>query len=298
MNFLTAPRSQFFFFIIKKNMVKTKYKIGTCFGCQKCLYCGIDLEKLTCKCRKTIKPTKKNRTDLVKNAYLRVFDPTSSIFNQVNFMKNRNEHFQYGYDLTKSFHLSFCSTCNSLYQRLKNSGISNDSSNSIDISNNTYLTDVSEFTGSIDVEAATEVMSNATTTKEDKNTLYNSFSEPETEDEELEINYKLVIKQVDGTFLPAKNYSVTISELDEFLLTIQNNVIVLTRDETIDANDYDISFKSEKAQGAGTLLADTNDFKFFRSEYIKLVATKRIMLIMIIMKKKEKLIKRKKKVIY
>src|SRR6266498_245603 len=210
MNFLTAPRSQFFFFIIKKNMVKTKYKIGTCFGCQKCLYCGIDLEKLKCKCRKTIKPTKKNRTDLVKNAYPRVFDPTSSIFNQVNFMKNRNEHFQYGYDLTKSFHLSFCSTCNSLYQRLKNSGISNDSSNSIDISNNTYLTDVSEFTGSIDVEAATEVMSNATTTThEDKNTLYNSFSEPETEDEELEINYKLVIKQVDGTFLPAKNYSVT-----------------------------------------------------------------------------------------
>src|SRR6266542_3061583 len=269
MNFLTAPRSQFFFFIIKKNMVKTKYKIGTCFGCQKCLYCGIDLEKLTCKCRKTIKPTKKNRTDLVKNAYPRVFDPTSSIFNQVNFMKNRNEHFQYGYDLTKSFHLSFCSTCNSLYQRLKNSGISNDSSNS----------------------------NATTTTHEDKNTLYNSFSEPETEDEELEINYKLVIKQVDGTFLPAKNYSVTISELDEFLLTIQNNVIVLTRDETIDANDYDISFKSEKAQGAGTLLADTNYFKFFRSEYIKLFATKRIMLIIIIIKKKEKLIKRKKKVI-
>ncbi len=74
-------------------MVKTKYKIETCFRYQKCLYCGIDLEKLTCKCRKTIKPTKKNQTDLVKNAYSRVFDSTSSIFNQVNFMKNRNEHF-------------------------------------------------------------------------------------------------------------------------------------------------------------------------------------------------------------
>ena len=81
------------------------------------------------------------------------------------------------------------------------------------------------------------------------------------------------------------------------MLTIQNNVIILTRDETIDVNDYDIFFKSEKAQRAGTLLADTNDFKFFWSEYIKLVATKSIMLIMIIMKKKEKLIKRKKKVI-
>src|SRR6266542_1539410 len=104
-----------FFFIIKKNMVKTKYKIGTYFGCQKCLYCRIDLKKLTCKCRKTIKLTKKNRIDLVKNTYSRVFNPTSSIFNQVNFIKNRNEHFQYSYDLTKSFYLSFCSTYNSLY---------------------------------------------------------------------------------------------------------------------------------------------------------------------------------------
>ena len=237
----------------------TKYKIGTCFGCQKCLYCGVDLEKLTCKCKKTTKPTKKNRTDLVKNAYPRVFVPTSPILSQVDYVKNRNEYFQYGCDMAKSFHLSFCSACNSFYQRLKNS-------TSIDTSNNTsHLIDVSEFTESIDLEvAASEISSgNTITTHEDKNTLYNSFSESEAEDEELEINYKLVIKQADGTFLPAKNYSVTISELDEFLLTIQNNIVTLTKDETINANDYDISFKSEKAPGVGTLLADTDDFKNF-----------------------------------
>ncbi len=81
----------------------TKYKIGTCFGCQKCLYCGIDLRKLTCRCKKTTKPTKKNQTDLVKNAYPRVFDPISPISNQVDYIKNRNECFQYGYDITKVF---------------------------------------------------------------------------------------------------------------------------------------------------------------------------------------------------
>jgi len=133
---------------------------------------------------------------------------------------------------------------------LKNSGISNNSS--IDISNNTtHLTDVSEFTESIDLEvAASEIsfgsISNVTTIHEDKNTLCNSLNESETENDELEINYKLVIKQADDTSLPAKNYSVMISELDEFLLTIQNNVIFLTKDKTINANDYDISFKSEK----------------------------------------------------
>ncbi|CAG8621213.1 27423_t:CDS:2 [Dentiscutata erythropus] len=36
------------------------YQIGTCYGCQKCLYCGIIED---CECDKTIKPTKKNRTE-------------------------------------------------------------------------------------------------------------------------------------------------------------------------------------------------------------------------------------------
>jgi hypothetical protein len=234
----------------------TKYKVGTCFGCQKCLYCGVDLERLTCKCKKTTKPTRKNRTDLIKNAYP-IFDHTSPIFSQVDYMKNKNEYFQYGYDMTKSFHLSFCLACNSFYQRLKNSKVPNDSS-LIDTSNTiSHLTDISEFTESIDLKvAASEIsfgsMSNVTTIHEDKDILYHSFSEPEAEDEELEINYKLIIKQADGASLPAKNYSVTISELDEFLLTIQNNIITLTKDETISANDYDISFKSEKTPGVGT----------------------------------------------
>jgi len=54
---------------------KEKYKIGVCFGCQKCLYCGINLKKDICKCRKTVKPTRTNRTVQVKTAYLRMFNP-------------------------------------------------------------------------------------------------------------------------------------------------------------------------------------------------------------------------------
>ena len=84
--------------------------------------------------------------------------------------------------------------------------------------------------------------------------------------------------------------------MDEFLLTIQNNVTTLLKDETIYANDYSVSFKSEKGSGAGTLLVDMNDFKNFQSEYIKFAATKKVMLIIIIMKKNKKSIKRKKKV--
>ena len=112
----------------------------------------------------------------------------------------------------------------------------------------------------------------------------------------MEINYKLIIKQADGIVFPAKNYLVTISELDEFLLAIQNNITALLEDKEINANDYNVSFKSEKAPGAGTLLVDMCDFENFRSEYIKLAAMKKIVVILITMKKKEKPTKRKKKV--
>ncbi|GBB83601.1 hypothetical protein RclHR1_01030016 [Rhizophagus clarus] len=62
--------------------------------------------------------------------YLRVFNPTSSSFNQLNFIKNKNEYFQYGYDLTESIQLTFYSAYNSSYQHLfsKNSK-SSDKSN-------------------------------------------------------------------------------------------------------------------------------------------------------------------------
>jgi hypothetical protein len=284
-----------------KKMVKM-YKIGVCFGCQKCLYCGIDLKVETCNCKKTVKPSRKNRTVLVKHAYSRVFDPISNP-KQFDFIKIKNESFDYGYNLAKSFQFSFCSTCNSSYQRLADKK-SKSSNNPLHTSK--YISQLVEETGIIDLEATSSEISHETTTS-NTSSFHNGskHSNSETEDEnnsdlEIEINYKLSIKQADGTFLPAKNYSVTISELDELLLAIQNNVTILLKDDEINANDYSVSFKSEKAQGAGTLLVDVRDFENFKSEYIKIVTTKRTMLIFITMKKKEKLVintKRKKKVI-
>jgi hypothetical protein len=268
-----------------------KYRIGTCFGCQKCLYCGVDLQNKTCSCKKTTKPSRKNRTELVKYAYSRVFDPTSSNPDQLNFIKQKNEFFQYKCSLTTSIQLSFCSACNSSYQRkvISKKKLSN-KSNSIEVAETEEI---------IDLEATSSEVSHETTTVSQSKSGYTSEQESEDEDNselEIEINYKLVIKQADGTSLPAKNYSVTISELDEFLLAIQNNIATLLLDKEIDANDYNVSFKSEKSPGAGTLLVDMHDFENFRSEYIRLATTKKIMLILITMKKKEKPVKRKKKV--
>ncbi|RIA97641.1 hypothetical protein C1645_732342 [Glomus cerebriforme] len=129
---------------------KEKYKIGVYFGCQKCLYCGINLEK-----------------DIQGTETMKV-------------------------------------------------------------------TDIAKI---IDLEATSSEVS--TTIIQSESKCNNSETENESNAElKLEVNYKFVIKQADGTILPAKNYSVTIFELDEFLLAIQNNITALLEDKEINANDY------------------------------------------------------------
>ncbi len=60
--------------------IQKQYLIGTCLGCKKCLYCGTELSirKKACSCDKTVKPSKKNRTDKVKVAYPRISSPDLS----------------------------------------------------------------------------------------------------------------------------------------------------------------------------------------------------------------------------
>ncbi|RIA83596.1 hypothetical protein C1645_860682 [Glomus cerebriforme] len=269
-----------------------KYKIGTCYSCQKCLYCGVNLKKETCTCKKMVKPTRANRISLVKYAYSRAFDPNSN-FNQLDYIKIKNELFEYGCNFSKSFQFSLCSACNSSYQRLAKKKPNNSSTQETHHASK-YISQLIDGTETIDLESTTSEISHetmSTTSIIQSKFKYNNSNESETEDIddvelEIEINYKLVIKQADGNLLPAKNYSVTITKLDEFLLAIQSNITILLGDNEVDANDYNISFKSEKAQGVGTSLLDMHDFENFKSEYIKLIATKKVMLILVIMKKK------------
>ncbi|CAG8731612.1 27569_t:CDS:2, partial [Dentiscutata erythropus] len=103
--------------------------------------------------------------------------------------------------------------------------------------------------------------------------IYNIEDIYAEKDYEYEIHYGVFIK-LDGKFLPTKWYKATISEIDEFLLEIHTNVIALTKNEMIEASDYNVTFKGEKAMGAGTQLVDEQDFQKFCSEYHRLSARK------------------------
>ncbi|CAG8501082.1 10774_t:CDS:2 [Racocetra persica] len=63
--------------------------------------------------------------------------------------------------------------------------------------------------------------------------------------------------------------------VDEFLLSIHNKIIVLVKDNTLLSTDYSVAFKILRETGAGTQLADVQDFIKFKAECLKL-ATKNI----------------------
>ncbi|PKB99887.1 hypothetical protein RhiirA5_403448 [Rhizophagus irregularis] len=104
------------------------------------------------------------------------------------------------------------------------------------------------------------------TLESDKNSEDNAYSADD--DFEYEFQYGIFIK-LDGKLQPAKWYKVVVSGIDEFLAEIHTNVVTLTQKESIEACDYHVAFKSEKALGAGTQLVDAQDFQKFCLDYSK-----------------------------
>ncbi|CAG8655117.1 3580_t:CDS:2 [Cetraspora pellucida] len=94
------------------------------------------------------------------------------------------------------------------------------------------------------------------------------------DDSEFELGYKLIIKTVEGISLSAKWFKESMSTVDEFLLSIHNKLIMLTKDNTLLPTDYSIAFKAPRETGVSTQLADAHDFIKFKTECLKLVAKK------------------------
>ncbi|CAG8736838.1 4745_t:CDS:1, partial [Racocetra fulgida] len=90
------------------------------------------------------------------------------------------------------------------------------------------------------------------------------------DDDEFEISYKLIVKTVEGSSLLAKWFKESVSAINEFLSSIHDKIVMLTKDDTLVSTDYSIAFKTQREAGASTQLADVQDFIKFKAESIKL----------------------------
>ncbi|CAB4483964.1 unnamed protein product [Rhizophagus irregularis] len=134
-------------------MTHNEYLIGTCFSCKKCLYCG---------------------AELIRNVFSRILKPDLPP-KQLEYIQEKINYFKYSIDFNTEFKFSFCSTCNSAFQRKKSK------------------TALKVFTShNVDIEL--------------ENNLENNISIDLDEKSEAEqiISFNLMIKSSTGPTLPSK----------------------------------------------------------------------------------------------
>lgn len=245
-------------------MTSKQYLIGTCLGCKKCLYCGSELSirKKSCLCDKTVKPSKDNRTAQVKVAFSRILKPNLSP-KQLEFIQESVIRFGYSLDLNTAFKFSFCSACNSAFQRKKHIPTTPTSTSTLDRSSSEPANDFDEPDDKYELDTDEKL-------------------------EELSISFNLTVKPSTGPALPSKWVEIEASSLDDILADIHYYIGKLTGNEEIMHSDYLVSFKPEKAVGAGTQLVDLQDYKKFLLDYKRLVDKKKNMMIVVLLKEKKK----------
>ncbi|RGB24665.1 hypothetical protein C1646_772760 [Rhizophagus diaphanus] len=98
--------------VYEAHIYAKNYQIGTCFTCQKCLYCVKDLAFEKCLCNKNEKLAKSNRTAKVRGYRGLCYDASSCQPWLKKLMNNSNFKFGYEVNLEPSFFCSLCSACN------------------------------------------------------------------------------------------------------------------------------------------------------------------------------------------
>jgi len=92
------------------------YQIGTCFACQLCMFCGINLTYDNCDCNKDTKPTKTNRSNVI---YFRNLIYKSNKIHEKtkNTLLHSNQKYGYKLNMELSHNFTLCSACNSQINR-------------------------------------------------------------------------------------------------------------------------------------------------------------------------------------
>lgn len=233
----------------------TPYKIGTCYGCQKCLFCFIDLKNNSCSCNKNIKPSRSNtipdRTVRGQQIYNRNYKISTTHILQTNWLKECNKVFGYQSNFDLNFDMTFCSACNSKYDRaktlraIKKSSISSQSNNNeIEI-----------------IEIDKPIIS--------------------------ELKVKIIIDTKKSNSSPSgKWFTLTTETIEDFYLfkfSLNSHVQKCLNVQTINEYDYDISYKIN-GRGQAMCVSDEVDFVNFINE-CKDLSNNQQMYIYIVMKK-------------
>jgi hypothetical protein len=283
--------------------VNCKYLPGTCYSCQKCLYCFEFPQQNACKCNKNKQPTRTKYPKRGQQIYQRSFTP-NLLFPKANkYLFDANIKFGYNSNFEKSFSYTFCSTCNSQIQRYRNA---DKKAQQIQIKENDDKVALDDSSNEKEVDNANEKKEDSSNEREVDNvnkekdqifSLVSSDNEEEEEDDDVEdeedsdleeIKVQIIVKSKNIKDPTAKTLSIEPVNYKEIIEKIKL-VVQKTLRKKVMPKDYTISYKAVNARGPSNELEDELDFQEFIGEYKKVVlAGKKMSIIVVVRDNKTK----------
>jgi hypothetical protein len=267
-------------------MAEHKYLLGTCYTCQKCLYCFQPAQLDSCTCKKSKQPSRAKKPKRGQQIYQRVFTP-NPLFPKANkFLLDANIKFDYNSNFEETFSYTFCSACNSKIQRLRNDD---------KIDKTTQQAQVQEKDNEMNLSDISDDNKKENSDKED-------YADIEEEEEDSsdgnnleEIKVQIIVKSKNIKEPTAKTLTITPVNYKNIMEKVNSEVQKVLKKKT-KSEDYTISYKAVNARGPPNILEDWSDFQEFIGEYQKVSLSGKKMLVMIVVKDKKKSVKKHKKV--
>ncbi|CAB5292799.1 unnamed protein product [Rhizophagus irregularis] len=243
-----------------------EYLPANCYTCKKCLIC-FTLD--TCKCDKSVKPTRVGNPQRGQQIYSRVFTPNE----ELNF--------------NIPFSFTFCSTCNSKFQRLKGNDklakrkdIYTKKKKILAKKEEKILEKSTNKMNSISIDVE-DTKSSDLVDGEDEDDI-SEFSE--VEDYGIDqIKLQIAIEKKGKKTSTSKTITIKPVEYITVIEGINNAVQKALKNRNIKPADYSMSYKAVNARGPSSTLEDKLDFNEFIEDYKKIIAAgKKVSIIIVI----------------
>ena len=218
------------------------------------MYCDVDLTANNCDCDKTIKPTRKNRTEQVPNFRNLVYKPNKTNEEIKKLMLYSNRKYGYKLNMELTHNCILCSACNSQMNR--------------------------------DVKAADKnkkfiVISPSPT--DDSSFQLPSPSIPS----QVEFKLRMSIKQ-NKKVLPFVIISFNLEDPNFIDFRIKVESYICEQVGLVYSNEYTLAYKSHSENGAGTLLDNEEAFDEFLKDYQSITAGNKKVVIIVTLKESSK----------
>ena len=224
------------------------YQIGTCFVCQACAYCSIDLTFNNCECDKNTKPSKNNRTKKVPNVRNLVFKPEKAHPTLKNFLFTSNEKYGYKLDMNQLQFCTLCSACNSRINR--------------------------------DIKTADKK-------KENEDSSLSSEDISQSPVLQVEFRLRMSIKQKKKV-LPYVVVNFTLEDPNFFTFRDVFERYICDQVGLVFKDEYELAYKSQSESGVGTLLGSEEAFVEFLKDYQNMIVGNKKVIMVVTLKEKLK----------